>query len=111
MYSSIFANCVIVTNGSMLAPFVVEAGAPALDPAGEPSGRIILTEYVPGWCDDRAPLHVDLVELRRPLHDELEARRDVAAHQGLDRLLGLAGVVDRDPQQRPRLRIERRLLE
>src|SRR6185503_2283530 len=33
----------------------------------------------------RAPrLHVDRVELRRPLHDELEARRDVSPHERLD---------------------------
>src|SRR5438128_9931366 len=58
-----------------------------------------------------AALDVHLFHLRRALHDELEARRDLAAHEGLDRLLGPGSVADRDPQQRAARGIERRLLE
>src|SRR5438874_9350202 len=58
-----------------------------------------------------AALHVHLFHLRRALHDELEARRDLAAHEGLDGLLGPGGVADRDSQQRAARGVERRLLE
>src|SRR5439155_12404727 len=56
-------------------------------------------------------LDVHLVHLRRALHDELEARRDLAAHEGLDRLLGPGGIADRDLEQRAARGVERRLLE
>src|SRR5438093_6594767 len=56
-------------------------------------------------------LHVHLFHLRRAVHDELEARRDLAAHEGLDRLLGPGGVADRDLEERAARGVERRLLE
>src|SRR5262245_24900163 len=51
------------------------------------------------------------VGLGGALHDELEARLDVLAHQLAQNLVGLLGVFDRDAQQTPRLRIQRRTLE
>src|SRR5262245_36157047 len=52
-------------------------------------------------------LHVDFVDLRGPLHDELEARGDVAPHERLDRPFGGIGVADGDPEERTTGRIER----
>src|SRR5262249_58798495 len=45
-------------------------------------------------------LDVDLVDLRRAFHDELEARGDVPAHERLDGPLGRGGVTDGDAEQR-----------
>src|SRR5207247_3345490 len=64
---------------------------------------------VVGYSDRLLDVH--LFHLRRALHDELEARRDLAAHEGLDRLLGPGGVADRDLEERAARRVERRLLE
>src|SRR5207245_6095628 len=64
---------------------------------------------------ERAPSmsssNVDLVHLRRALHDEREAWRDVAAHERLDRLIRARLVGDRHAQERAPRRVERRLLE
>ena len=71
-------------------------------------GRRRAHRDTPAACDQCSDVH--LLHLRRALHDELEARRDLAAHEGLDGLLGPGSVADRDPQQRAARGVERRLL-
>src|SRR5262249_9045464 len=59
----------------------------------------------------RVGSNVDLVDLRGALHDELEARSDIAAHECLDGALGGGGVTDGGAEQRAAGRVQRRLLE
>src|SRR5438094_9183142 len=58
-----------------------------------------------------APSDIHFLHLRRALHDEREARRDVATHERLDRLIRARFVGDRNPQEGTPRGVERRLLE
>ncbi len=63
------------------------------------------------WGCSAAVSDVELFDVAGALHDEAEARRDVFAHQIVDRPIGLELVVDRHLQRDPLLRIERRVLQ
>ncbi len=61
--------------------------------------------------DRRAGSDVKVLDLAGLGLDEVLARLDLLAHEHREDLVGLGGVLDVDPQQRPRLRVHRRLPE
>src|SRR5262245_45115029 len=58
-----------------------------------------------------ARLHVEIGDRQRVFLNELAARLDLVAHQPREQLVGVGGVVDLDPEQRARLRVQRGLPE